>query len=54
MIAEMDAIENPTIRERIEKAIVKPIINTKQKFWLGLKDRRYRNFPKEASSLPKT
>ena len=53
MVQELDSIENPTMRERIERAIVKPIINTKQKFGLGLKDRRNRNFHGEASILPK-
>ena len=53
MVQELDSIENPTMRERIERAIVKPIINTKQKFGLGLKDRRTRNFHGEASILPK-
>ena len=35
MIEEMDAIKNPTIRERIERGIIKPIISTKEKFGLG-------------------
>ena len=35
MIEEMDAIKNPTMRERIERGIIKPIISTKEKFGLG-------------------
>ena len=34
MFEEMDAIKNPTIRERIERVIIKPIISTKAKFGL--------------------
>lgn len=37
MIEEMDSIKDPTMRERVERAIIKPIINTKQKFGLGVK-----------------
>ena len=33
---EMDAIKNPTMRERIERGIIKPIISTKEKFGLGV------------------
>ena len=35
MLEQMDAIKDPTIRERIERAIIKPIIYTKAKFGLG-------------------
>ena len=49
MLKDLSEIENPTIREKIEMAIIKPIINTKQKFGLGLKDRAARNFQLEAS-----
>lgn len=35
MLEQMDAIQNPTIRERIERGIIKPIISTKAKFGLG-------------------
>ncbi|XP_065654927.1 uncharacterized protein LOC136081530 [Hydra vulgaris] len=38
MIEEMDAIKNPTIRERIERGVIKPIISSKAKFGLGLSD----------------
>ena len=37
MIEEMDAIKDPTLRERIERGIIRPIINTKQKFGMGVK-----------------
>ena len=36
MIEEMDAIKNPTMRERIERGIIKPIISTNEKFGLGI------------------
>lgn len=36
MLRELDDIENPTFREKIERGIVKPIINTKKKFGLGI------------------
>ena len=35
MIEEMGAIKNPTMRERIERGIITPIISTKEKFGLG-------------------
>ena len=37
MTEELNSIKNPTMRERIDLAIVKPIIYTKQKLGLGLK-----------------
>ena len=37
MIEEMDAIKDPTLRERVERGIIKPIINNKQKFDMGVK-----------------
>ena len=49
MLKDLSEIENPSIREKIEMAIIKPIINTKQKFGLGLKDRMARNFQLVAS-----
>jgi hypothetical protein len=52
MLQQLDAIENPSLREKIEMAIVKPIINTKQRFRLGLKDRGARNFQLGALKLP--
>ena len=30
MLQEMDAIKDPTLRERVELGIIKPIINAKQ------------------------
>ena len=51
MLQQLDSIENPTMREKIEMAIIKPIINTKQKFGLGLRDRAARNFQLEASRI---
>ena len=35
MIEEMGAVKNPTMRERIERGIITPIISTKEKFGLG-------------------
>lgn len=35
MLEQMDAIKDPTFRERIERGIIKPIIYTKAKFGLG-------------------
>ena len=37
MISELDAIPNPTLRERAERAIIKPILRTKARFGLGTK-----------------
>ena len=53
MLNDLSEIKNPSIREKIEMAIIKPIINTKQKFGLGLKDRAARNFQLGASRKPK-
>ena len=36
MVKELDSIENPTLRERAERAFIKPIIATKAKFGLGV------------------
>lgn len=35
MIEELEAIPNPTIRERLERAVVKPIIKAKKMFGMG-------------------
>ena len=35
MLEQMDAIKDPTIRERIERGIIRPIISAKAKFGLG-------------------
>ena len=37
MIQEMDAIKDPTLRERVERGIIRSIINAKQKFGMGVK-----------------
>jgi Phospholipase A2-like domain len=49
MLQQLDSIDNPSVREKMEMAVIKPIINTKQKFGLGLKDRSARGFRFEAS-----
>ena len=36
MVRDLDNIQNPTLRESAERAIVKPIIATKAKFGLGM------------------
>ncbi len=46
MIEEMDSIKNPTIRERIERGIIKPIISTKTKFVLGVQKNYQRSVNK--------
>ena len=52
MLQQLDSIEKPAFREKIEMAIIKPIINTKQRFGLELKDRKSRNFQLVASRRP--
>ncbi|GFY45597.1 uncharacterized protein TNIN_106321 [Trichonephila inaurata madagascariensis] len=37
MIQELDDIPNPTIRERLDRAVVKPIIKAKKTFGMGSK-----------------
>ena len=37
MISELYEIKNPTLRERVERAVIKPVLNAKVKFGLGLK-----------------
>jgi len=37
MLQELDEIEKPTLRERLDRSLVKNIINAKVKFGLGLK-----------------
>ena len=49
MLQQLNSIEKPSFREKIEKAIIKPIISTKQRFGLGLKDRSSQSFPFRAS-----
>src|SRR6218665_1733573 len=36
MVDELNSIQNPTILERIERNLVKPILNTKTKFGFGV------------------
>ncbi|DAC81559.1 TPA_asm: PLA2X [Hydra adintovirus] len=43
MIEEMDAIQNPTLRERLERKIVKPIIKAKVRFGLGVNNAMLNN-----------
>jgi hypothetical protein len=45
MLNGLDSMSDPTAKERIERAISKPIISTKQRFGLGVKPA---NFRKEA------
>jgi hypothetical protein len=37
MVSELNEIPNPTFRERIERAVIKPILNTKANFGLGIR-----------------
>jgi len=37
LLEELDGIYNPTLRERIDRGIVRPIIGTKKRFGMGLK-----------------
>jgi hypothetical protein len=39
---ELDSISDPTARERIERAVIKPIISTKERFGLGVKSANFR------------
>ena len=36
MVSELDEIPNPTLRERAERAVIKPILSTKANFGLGV------------------
>lgn len=36
MVSELNEIPNPTLRERVERAVIKPILSTKANFGLGL------------------
>jgi hypothetical protein len=38
----IDSISDPTARERIEHAVIKPIISTKERFGLGVKPANFR------------
>lgn len=41
MLNELDSIPNPTIREKIDRAIVKPIIKAKKSFGMGCSNMIY-------------
>ncbi|XP_065644219.1 uncharacterized protein LOC136075335 [Hydra vulgaris] len=55
MIEDMDAIKNPTIRERIEQGIMKAIISFEAKFGLGIEtkttQKNYQRSVKKAADL---
>jgi hypothetical protein len=42
LLSELDSISDPTARERFERAIIKPVISTKQRFGLGVKPVNFR------------
>jgi hypothetical protein len=42
MLNELDSISHPTARQRIERAVIKPIISTKERFGLGVKSANFR------------
>ena|ERR1700733_4589518 len=42
MVDELDRIQNPTIRERIERSLVKPILSTKAHLGLGLEPSEFK------------
>ena len=42
MVSELNEIPNPTVRERVERAIIKPILNTKANFGLGVSSKKTR------------
>ena len=41
MLASLDAIPNPTPRERMDRSIVRPIIGTKARFGLGVGKKKF-------------
>jgi len=49
MIAEMNNINNPSVREHIERAIVKPILSTKAHFGLWVPNKNLKNIMKKVS-----
>ena len=51
MVTELNNISNPTIRERIERAIVKPILSTKANLGLGLASSDSKTPPKWTDKL---
>jgi hypothetical protein len=42
MLNKLDSINDPKARERIERAIIKTIISTKERFGLGVKPVNFR------------
>ena len=44
MLEELDNIVNPTFREKVERAIVKPVLKTKRFLGLGLTPPEFKNF----------
>jgi hypothetical protein len=42
MLNELDSISDPTARERIERAVIKPTISTKERFGLGVQPEDFR------------
>jgi len=48
MLVELDGIYNPTLREWIDRGIVRPIIGTKKRFRMGLKKERSEDERSEA------
>jgi hypothetical protein len=42
MLNELDSISDPSARERIERAIIKPILSAKERFGLGVKLANFR------------
>ena len=53
MLASLDAIPNPSVRERMDRSIVKPIIGTKARFGLGIKKKKIRWSDELAEELHK-
>ena len=43
MVSEVDEIQHPTLKERAERAVIKPILSTKAKFGLGPKKAAKKN-----------
>lgn len=53
MINQLNRISNPTIKERFERAVVKPILATKAQFGLGLPDKTISKKGKIAANVKK-
>lgn len=48
MVSELNEIPKPTFRERVERAVIKPILSTKANFGLGLTSSKNSKRPKKA------